>query len=66
MERLKYPSGLYAEGIKYYMKNKAAQQLGKMGGLATSKKYGREHYLKLAENMNRKKKVKSTDEAIAR
>jgi len=28
--------------------------VGKMGGLATSKKYGKAHYQKLAENMNKK------------
>lgn len=37
------------------MKNKSAQQLGKLGGLATKKKYGKEHYQKLAENMNKKR-----------
>ena len=45
------------------MKNKHAQALGKLGGQATKKKYGKAHYQKLAENMNRKKKLKSTKEA---
>lgn len=40
------------------MTNKAAQSLGKLGGLATRKKYGKEHYQKLAANMNAKKKAK--------
>ena len=40
------------------MKNKHAQVLGKLGGLATKKKYGKAHYQKLAENMNKKKKEK--------
>jgi DNA integrity scanning protein DisA with diadenylate cyclase activity len=28
------------------------KEAGRKGGLATSKKYGKEHYQKLAENMN--------------
>ena len=32
-----------------------AQALGSKGGKATSKKYGKEHYRKLAENMNKKR-----------
>jgi hypothetical protein len=35
------------------MKNKAAQELGKLGGQATKKKHGTAHYRKLAEHMNR-------------
>lgn len=35
------------------MTSKAAQELGKKGGEATLKKYGKKHYQKLAENMNR-------------
>ena len=35
-----------------------AKKLGSRGGKATSKKYGKKHYQKLAENMNRKKKLK--------
>lgn len=34
-------------------------QQGKKGGSATSAKYGKEHYRKLAENMNRKKAEKN-------
>ena len=37
-------------------KNKHAVKLGRKGGLATKKKYGKKHYQKLAENMNRKRK----------
>ena len=33
-------------------------KLGKKGGHAVSLKYGKEHYRKLAENMNKKKKEK--------
>lgn len=40
------------------MKNPNAQSLGKLGGEATKKKYGKEHYRKLAENMNKKIKEK--------
>jgi len=40
------------------MKNKHAKALGRLGGLATKKKYGKEHYKKLAENMNKKIKEK--------
>jgi hypothetical protein len=40
------------------MKNKAAQQLGSLGGKATKAKYGIEHYRRLAANMNRKKAMK--------
>ena len=40
------------------IKNRHAQVLGKLGGLATKKKYGKAHYKRLAENMNRKKKAK--------
>ena len=32
----------------------SASMLGKLGGLATKKKYGKEHYQKLAANMNKK------------
>ena len=32
-----------------------ASMLGKLGGLATRKKYGKEHYQKLAANMNKKR-----------
>lgn len=32
-----------------------AKALGSKGGKATSKKYGKEHYRKLAENMNKKR-----------
>ena len=35
-----------------------AKQLGRQGGLKTSKTYGKEHYQKLAENMNKKLKEK--------
>lgn len=35
------------------MTSKAAQQLGRKGGKATSKKYGPDHYKKLAEHMNK-------------
>ncbi len=40
------------------MTNKAAQKLGRLGGLATKKKYGKKHYQRLAESMNRKLKEK--------
>ena len=39
-------------------KNKAAVELGRLGGLATKKKYGKAHYQRLADNMNRKLKKK--------
>jgi len=41
------------------MTNKHAKALGKLGGFATKKKYGKEHYQKLAENMNKKIKEKN-------
>lgn len=41
------------------MKNKNAVKLGRLGGLATSKKHGKKHYQKLAENMNKKKGQRS-------
>ena len=34
--------------------NKAAKALGSMGGKATRDRYGKEHYRRLAQNMNRK------------
>lgn len=34
------------------------KECGSRGGKRTSEKYGKEHYLKLAENMNRKKRLK--------
>ena len=37
------------------MVNKSAQELGRLGGQATKKKYGKAHYQKLAENMNKKR-----------
>lgn len=40
------------------MKNKHAQELGKLGGQATKKKYGKAHYLKLAEHMNKVRESK--------
>ena len=40
------------------MINKAAQKLGRLGGEATKKKYGAEHYKKLAEHMNKVRKQK--------
>ena len=39
-------------------RSEMAKKLGSMGGKATSKKYGKGHYQKLAENMNKKKKEK--------
>jgi hypothetical protein len=40
----------------------AQRELGRQGGLTTKKKYGKEHYQKLAEHMNKvraeKKKAK--------
>lgn len=39
--------------------NKAAQQLGKKGGMVTKKKYGKKHYKKLAEHMNKVRRLKS-------
>ena len=38
------------------MKNKHAVALGRKGGQATKRKYGKKHYQRLAENMNKKKK----------
>lgn len=40
------------------MKNPNAVALGKLGGQTTKKKYGKKHYTKLAENMNRKRAEK--------
>jgi hypothetical protein len=40
------------------MKNKNAVNLGKLGGKATSKKLGVEHYRELAQHMNEVKKSK--------
>jgi hypothetical protein len=34
--------------------NKAAKALGSMGGKSTRDRYGKEHYRRLAQNMNRK------------
>jgi hypothetical protein len=39
-------------------KEEIAGRLGSLGGLATSNTYGKEHYQKLAENMNRKRREK--------
>lgn len=39
-------------------KSLTVQEAGRKGGLTTSKKYGKPHYQKLAENMNKKKKQK--------
>jgi hypothetical protein len=36
----------------------AAGILGSLGGRSTSDKYGKDHYRKLAENMNRKRREK--------
>ena len=33
-------------------KNKSAIELGRLGGQATKKKYGKAHYQKLAQHMN--------------
>lgn len=43
------------------LKNPAAQALGRLGGEATKKKYGKAHYQKLAANMNAKKKAALKD-----
>ena len=40
------------------MKNKAAQELGSLGGKATKARHGIEHYRRLTANMNRKKALK--------
>jgi hypothetical protein len=45
-------------GKAWYMKNKAAQELGSLGGKSTKAKHGIEHYRRLAANMNRKKALK--------
>ncbi len=37
---------------------KALQELGRQGGLKTKKKYGKEHYQKLAKHMNEVKRQK--------
>ena len=39
-------------------KEEMAGILGSLGGRSTSDKYGKEHYRKLAENMNRKRREK--------
>ena len=46
------------------MSNAAAKKLGRLGGLATKKKYGKAHYQKLAENMNRK--IREKKERLSR
>lgn len=46
------------------MTNAAAKKLGRLGGLATKKKYGKKHYQMLAENMNRK--IKEEKERLSR
>jgi hypothetical protein len=38
-----------------------AKQLGSRGGKATKAKHGREHYVRLAENMNRKRAAKKLE-----
>ena len=35
--------------------NKSAQKLGRLGGLATSKKYGKEHYSAMGKKSKRTK-----------
>lgn len=40
--------------IAYAPDKKPGVGIGKLGGLATSKKYGKAHYQKLAQNMNKK------------
>lgn len=40
--------------IAYAPDQKPGVGIGKLGGLATSKKYGKVHYQKLAANMNKK------------
>lgn len=35
-----------------------AKQMGKKGGLTTSKRHGKQHYINLANNMNAKRKEK--------
>src|SRR3954469_14861257 len=39
-------------------KDEMARTLGSLGGRSTSDKYGKDHYRKLAENMNRKRREK--------
>lgn len=49
------------EEIKqYFTKN------GKKGGLETSKRHGKEHYQKLAANMNKVKRAKKLQEETAK
>lgn len=40
--------GCYVEGLNMTKINKAAQSLGKLGGLATRKKLGVEHYKRIS------------------
>ena len=42
------------------MKNKNAQELGKQGGLATTKKYGKEHFSKIGKK-GREKRIKNLE-----
>lgn len=42
------------------------KQMARLGGLAVSKKYGRDHYLRLAEHMNKMKKEKKHKKALDR
>jgi hypothetical protein len=48
----------FMEFAKQYNVNSSAQKLGKLGGQATKKKYGKTHYQKLAKHMNEVVKLK--------
>jgi len=48
-------------------KNKEAVELGRKGGKATLKKYGKDHYKKMLEkrwNKEERRKIKKTNEKI--
>ena len=55
MEKMDEPDDLH-EIVNGHVvaKDLNAQALGKLGGIATKKKYGKAHYQKLAANMNKK------------
>lgn len=44
------------DSILEYVGTEMAQELGKLGGQATVKKHGKEHYRRLAEHMNKVRK----------
>jgi len=46
------------------MKNKILQSIGKKGGLKTLEKHGREHFSKIAKDMQANKKQKDDQNQI--